>query len=197
MRISVGSENPIKVEAVEKSFRLFFTDIVVESLAVKSIPQPIGYNETIRYAVLRGLQAVSSGDYDYGVGIEAGLIKMPWSITGYMDKHICAIVDRRHLVTIGVSMGFELPIKVIYGVFSRKCVESEEIVEKISGIRNIGNSIGAVGYLTKQKVLRIDLCIQSVLSALIPRINTSHYNDKWPTAEEILSTCHGVDEGSL
>jgi len=186
VKVSVGSRNPVKVEAVRRCFSLFFDDFLVESIDVHSIPQPIGYLETIKYAVSRSLQAISSGDYDYGVGIEAGLVEAPWSITGYMDKHLCAIIDRSHLVTIGVSMGFEFPVEVVKGVVSKKYTEAEQIIEERSGIKDIGNTIGAVGYLTREKIARIDLCMQSVLSALIPRLNISYYNVKWPTAEEIL-----------
>ncbi len=35
----------------------------------------IGYAETLRCAVLRGLQAISQSENDYGVGIEAGLMR--------------------------------------------------------------------------------------------------------------------------
>ncbi len=104
-----------------------------------------------------------------------------------MDKHICAIVDRNHLVTIGVSMGFELPLKVIEDILSGKHIEVEEVIEEISGIHGIGDSIGAVGYFTNQKITRIDLCMQAVISALIPRLNKKYYNIKWPTAEEIIT----------
>lgn len=187
MKVSVGSRNPVKIRAVEECFKLFYKDVVVESKTVESIPQPIGYAETLRYAVLRGLQAISQDEHDYGVGIEAGLIESPWSITGYMDKHVCAIVDRNHLVTIGVSMGFELPPKVIRDILSGKHIEVEEVIEEISGIQGIGDSIGAVGYLTNQKITRIDLCMQAVISALTPRLNRNHYNVKWPTVEEILT----------
>lgn len=178
--------NPVKIEAVRRCFKSYFDDVRVKSIAVQSTPQPIGYLETIKCAVSRSLQAISSGDCDYGVGIEAGLVEAPWSITGYMDKHVCAIIDRRHLVTIGVSMGFEFPVEVVNGIISRKYVEAEQIIEEISGIKDIGDTIGAVGHLTRQKIVRIDLCMQSVISALIPRLNTSYYNIKWPTAEEIL-----------
>lgn len=187
MKVSVGSRNPVKIRAVEECFKLFYKDVVVEAKTVESIPQPIGYAETLRYAVLRGLQAISQGEHDYGVGIEAGLIEVPWSITGYMDKHICAIVDKNHLVTIGVSMGFELPQRVIEEILSGKHIEVEEVIEEISGIQGIGDNIGAVGYLTSQKIKRIDLCMQAVISALTPRLNKKYYNVKWPTAEEIVN----------
>lgn len=186
MKVSVGSKNPIKVEAVKRCFQSFFEDVQVESIAVQTIPQPIGYLETIKYAVSRSLQAISSGDYDYGVGIEAGLVEAPYSITGYMDKHVCAITDKNHRVTIGVSMGFEFPVEVVNSILSGKYNEAEQVIEEISGIKNIGDLVGAIGYLTREKIVRIDLCTQAIISALIPRLNTRHYNVSWPTAEEIL-----------
>ena len=85
MRIIVGSRNPVKVKAVEKAFAMFFGEkIEVLSTVVKTSVgnQPIGMKNVIRGSVERAKGAKDKFDSDFGVGIEAGLIRIPGTITG-------------------------------------------------------------------------------------------------------------------
>lgn len=80
-----------------------------------------------------------------GVGIEAGLIKIPYTITRYVDQHVCAIVDVEDKVTLGFSMSFEFPAIVIKRILERQTRKAEDVMEVISGIKEIGRKSGAVG----------------------------------------------------
>ena len=187
MRIGVGSLNRVKIKAVEDCFREFFgEEVVVEAFPVDVPPQPIGFKEALRGAVIRAVRALEEAGADYGVGLEAGLIEKPYSITGYVDQHICAIVDSEKRVTLGYSMAFEFPVIVVDKLVRREAREAEEVMEEISGIKDIGCGKGAIGYLTKGAMERIILCKQAVISALIPRINPRLYSRKWPRIDEIL-----------
>ena len=186
MKVAVGSLNELKIEAVRRVFEEYFPRVFVEAVSVDVPPQPIGFEETLRGAVKRGLEALRRLDADYGVGIEAGLIQMPYTITGYVDQHICAIIDRDERVTLGFSASFEFPAEVVERILAGKAVEAEEVMDKIAGTKEIGKGIGAIGYLTSKKMNRIDLCVQAVISALIPRLNSHLYPKKWPRAGELL-----------
>ena len=179
--MAVGSTNPVKIEAVKTCFNNFFDNVSIEAVEVETKPQPIGIDETIRGAVKRGLEALKKTGADLGVGIEAGLIKLEHTITGYINQHICAIIDKQGHITIGLSMGFEFPPEVVEKILSGRAKEAEEAMEEISGIKGIGSKTGAIGYLTKEKITRKDLCIQAIISALIPRINPQLYQNKWPS----------------
>ena len=186
MKVAVGSLNEVKVEAVRKSFKEFFPDIVVDAVSIEMPAQPIGFRETLRGAVKRGLEAMRKLDADLGVGVEAGLIEIPHTITGYVDQHVCAIIDREEKVTLGFSAAFEFPVEVVESILAGKAAEAEEVMDRISGMREIGRGIGAIGYLTRKRMNRIDLCIQAVASALIPRINPGLYPGEWPRVQEII-----------
>ena len=179
--MAVGSTNPVKIEAVKTCFNNFFDNVSIEAVEVETKPQPIGIDETTRGAVKRGLEALKKTGADLGVGIEAGLIKLEHTITGYINQHICAIIDKQGHITIGLSMGFEFPPEVVEKILSGEAKEAEEAMEEISGIKGIGSKTGAIGYLTKEKITRKDLCIQAIISALIPRINPQLYQNKWPS----------------
>lgn len=189
MKVVVGSLNPIKIEATRFVFKKFFGEAEVYSVKVEtSIPaQPVGIEQVIRGALERAYQALNSMDgSDYGVGLEAGLIPYPGTITGYLNHQICALVDRELRVTFGSSMGFEFPSKVIESLKKGEVEEAEEVMEELTGIERIGEMIGAIGYLTKNSFKRLDLSIQAITSALIPRLNPNLYRSRWPRVDEIL-----------
>ncbi|MHA1238046.1 MAG: inosine/xanthosine triphosphatase [Candidatus Odinarchaeia archaeon] len=176
LTIFVGSLNPIKVKAVEKGFKKFYEQVTVKGVSVNSgvSTQPIGLKETVEGAVNRARQALKAGG-DLGVGLEAGLIQVPKSLSGYLDFQFCAILDKRGVVTLGASPGFEYPPYVISKVLDKR-VEIGEIMEEISGIENIGKNIGAIGYLTRNVITREKLAEQAVLMALVPRIRRELYS---------------------
>lgn len=176
--LAVGTQNPVKVSAVTQVIeRIFRDEFKVIQVKVKSgVPrQPIGLRQTIQGAVNRAKQAVQAvPDAVYGVGIEAGLTKIPETITGYLDIQFAAIVDSKNRVTIGCGSGFEYPPKVLNEVLRSK-KEIGEVMEALSGIESIGERMGAIGYLSHGELDRRTLTEQAVLMAFIPRINEKLY----------------------
>ena len=185
MQVSVGSRNPIKISAVESAFKKFFNNVKVISLKVKtSIPfQPIGINKTLIGALERAILSLNKSDY--GVGIEAGLIKV--INAGFMNLQICAIVDKNYKVTLGTSSAFEIPSFIVENILNGKSNEMEEEFERITGIKSIGDKGGAAGFLTKEEISRYDLCYEATIMALVPRINKKLYKDELPNALKLLS----------
>ena len=190
IKVVVGSQNPVKINGVKRAFSYYYSN--VEVLAVKPVsnvpPQPITLEETVLGAVSRGYNALLEVENaDYGVGIEAGFIRFPSTITGFLDVQIAAIVDREGYVTIGTSQAFEFPSEAVSEVIRGDVIESEEVISRITGIIEIGDKMGAIGYLTKGKILREDLTVQAVISALIPRLNRRLYINSWPKAKDVIN----------
>lgn len=181
MLVIVGSKNPIKIKAVKNVLKPFFG----KKLKVKGIKvdldlpnQPIGIEETIKGAIKRAKFALDfEKNVDYGIGIEAGLIKVPYTISGYMDQQITAILDKNLCLTLGASSMFELP-KTIIEKIVKKGVEMEKAIEELTGIKNIGEKQGAIGYFSYGKINRLKLTEQSILMAFIPRMNKHAYGLK-------------------
>ena len=171
MIIGVGSCNPVKVLAVKTVFnKIFGKNIFVKNIGVKTSigPQPMSLNEIIIGGIERALKSLEYFDADYGVGIEAGFYRVPATITGFLEQQICVIVDRKYRMTIGGSSSFEFPPIVLKKIFSKEIREAEEEIVRITGINRIGEKRGAIGFLTKNLITRLDLSIQSILTALIP-----------------------------
>ena len=172
MRVAVGSTNPVKIKAVEEVLREYYPEAEVFGVEVSSgvSAQPRGVQETVLGAVNRAREA--SMHAELGVGIEAGLIEVPFTLTGYMDVQFCAISDGE-FITLGAGSGFEYPPRVVRAVLRGR--EVGEVMEELSGIANIGRKGGAIGFLSQGKLSRRELTKQAVLMAMLPRINRELY----------------------
>ncbi|MGF7117966.1 inosine/xanthosine triphosphatase [Methanobacterium oryzae] len=176
MKIIVGSKNPVKINATKNILEKIYGKVDVTGIDVESeVPdQPFGKEQTIQGAINRA-KNVYSNDFDLSVGIESGLMKIPNSITGYIDLQWCAIFDGNK-ITLGVSAGFEYPPLVIEEVLKGK--EVGDVMDKVAGVDNLGQKTGAVSYLSNGLLNRTENTEQCVLTAMIPRMNEKIYFNK-------------------
>ncbi|MEM0301918.1 MAG: inosine/xanthosine triphosphatase [Archaeoglobaceae archaeon] len=171
MKVVVGSRNPTKIEGTRLAFRQFFNEVEVVSVKV-STPFRQPFNEqTIAGAIERALKSYSP-EFDFSVGIEAGLMAIKHTITGYMDFQVAAVYNGERF-TLGFGPGFEYPKEVVEKALNG--VEVGETMEKISGIKNLGKKFGAVYYLSRGAVSRTELSRLAVTMALIPWLNSGLY----------------------
>lgn len=173
MKVAVGSKNPVKMNAARNVLKKIYGKVNVISVDVDSgVPhQPFGKDETIQGAINRAKNAYTV-DFDLSIGIESGLMEIENSITGYIDLQWCAIFDGGK-ITLGVSSGFEYPPLVIEEVL--KGVEVGDVMDKVTGVNNLGQKSGAVSYLSKGMLDRTENTEQCVLTAMIPRMNHEIY----------------------
>ncbi len=173
MKVVVGSKNPVKLNATRNVLKKIYNDLEIKPSEVDSeVPdQPFGLDETINGAINRAKNAFTDWA-DLSVGIESGLMETPNTITGYIDLQWCAIFDGDR-VTIGVSSGFEYPPMVINEVLNG--FEVGDIMDKITGVENLGQKKGAVSRLSEDMLDRTENTEQCVLTAMIPRMNEEMY----------------------
>ncbi len=171
LAVRVGSANPVKVAAVESVFANVFPKVRVRAVKVDSKVRPQPYeHETAAGAITRARAAI--GTADYGVGIEAGLF---WddAVQDYLDVQYCAIVDKRDLLSIGHGPGFRHPPAVLAALRSGKTVG--EAIAELTGIPDVGQKQGAIGWLSGGRMDRRELTEAAVLMALLPRIRRDLY----------------------
>lgn len=168
MRIHVGTGNPLKAEATRAAFQAAFPGRLLEVVQVavaSGVPsQPFG-NEVAKGAIRRARKALK--DADFGVGIEAGIIKFPGT-EQYLNLQICAIVDQADKLYIGSGPGFELPLHLVTNLQHGSTLNRE--MSRISGIPEIKEKEGAIGYLSMGVIDRFEVTYEAVLMALIPQI---------------------------
>jgi inosine/xanthosine triphosphatase len=173
MNVMVGSLNPVKLNATRNVLEKIYGEIDISSKDVDSgVPdQPFGLVQTIEGAINRAKTAYTN-ECDLSIGIESGLMETPNTLTGYIDLQWCAIFDGKN-ITLGVSSGFEYPPEVIKEVLSG--VEVGDIMDRITGVANLGTKKGAVSHLSRDMLNRTENTEQCVLTAMIPRMNKEIY----------------------
>lgn len=116
------------------------------------------------------MQRKEHGTCNFGVGIEAGMYKVPEVETGYMDASICAIYDGKNYY-IGFSPSFEYPKTVV-----ERVIKGEELgyMEDIFGSTAKGRK-GAIGVLTGGRVYRDELEEYAVIMALTKIVSKDVY----------------------
>lgn len=170
MRIAIGSKNKAKVTAVEELLQEYphLKDAVVEAFEVASdiSDQPKSLEETIRGAINRAKNAYDG--HDYSIGIESGLMEVPYSRSGYMDICVAAVYDGTDSY-FGISSGWEFTDPEITRLMMKDGLNMSEAVNKVGMTidPNIGSGQGAIGIVTKGRVDRKKYTQQALTMAFI------------------------------
>lgn len=187
MYVCVGSLNPVKISAVKNAYANYYNEITYYEIKADSqVPdQPIGLNLILKGAFNRANSAINylikkknlTPDTHelYGVGIEAGLVKVPMARTNYMDFQFCIIMDEKRETSIGSGIGFEYPEDVINEIFTSE-TEVGEIMGRLSGNDDLKKEGGAISVLSKGRIKRENILEEAVICALLPRINCTFYS---------------------
>jgi len=195
MKVFVGSLNPVKISAVQEIFLEFFphTPFTLKGILVSSaVPdQPIGLDVVVRGAVNRARNTRFSVQQQlktsppknqkedvFYVGIEAGFVVVPHSLSGYLDYQFCAILDGEGHLAVGSGSGCEFPPKIIQALLQQKRgsgVELKTLMAEISGDPAINQKDGAVGYYSGGKITRKQITKEGVRMALLPFLNHNAY----------------------
>ncbi len=185
--IGIGSKNPTKINATKIAFEKYYQIHYLHSFLVDSrVPdQPIGFEETISGAVNRAKGAFSalkpSKNNDikpFGVGIEAGLIKIPYTLTGYMDFQFCVIIDELGKISLGTGVSFEYPSQIVEQILQNEDLEIGNLLGNMAHNINLKYEAGAIGFLSKNQMNRTELLTSAVMCALLPIINKELYYKK-------------------
>ncbi|MEA1871042.1 MAG: inosine/xanthosine triphosphatase, partial [Candidatus Bipolaricaulota bacterium] len=168
MKIHVGTRNTLKVRAAHAAFAAVFADEPLDVVAVSIEggvpPQPFD-DEVVQGAIYRARGALAEADY--GVGIEAGLVRFP-GYDGYLSVQFCAVLDCTGRLTVGHGPGYALPQEVLDRLMNGSTLNCE--MSRLSGIPEIKEKEGAIGVLSGGRIDRFSITREAVLMALIPRI---------------------------
>ncbi|MDR0523654.1 MAG: inosine/xanthosine triphosphatase [Candidatus Methanoplasma sp.] len=162
--VSVGSLNPVKVEAVRAVMEraLGGARVTPEDVSSGVPEQPFG-DETREGAVNRAERALKG--HSMSVGIEAGAFE---TRDGLYDVQYCAILDDRGRLTIGTGMGFRYPDAVAELVRGGETVGSA--MRLAYGGSVSGRGQGAIGFLSDGLIDRKELTEAAVKAAMVPRM---------------------------
>lgn len=188
-RVSVGTKNPPKLEAVRQALLQYAAKVEVQGIEVASgVPeQPVGLAEIARGARNRARAAAAGASCDLAVGIEDGLVEFP-ELPGTALNVGCAWVTDGERDGYGLSSGFAYPpacvaealsppqpIGDLFDRFWRSHRSDED-----SGAGASSVSVGNVGKLSLGVLTRSEYARHAVLCALVRFLHP----DLYPTALE-------------
>ena len=169
MIINIASHNPTKIKALREIIRdydnLNLAAVIDVDGCSRVSEQPITLEETILGAMNRAREAFK--DCDYSVGLESGLMAVPYTQTGYMDVCACAIFDG-HNYYLGLSSAWEPPATVVHYIINEGLDMNEAALKAgLTPKKNVGSAEGLVGIVTKGKLSRKEYTKEAIRMALI------------------------------
>ena len=169
MIINIASHNPTKIKALREIIRdydnLNLAAVIDVDGCSRVSEQPITLEETILGAMNRAREAFK--DCDYSVGLESGLMAVPYTQSGYMDVCACAIFDG-HNYYLGLSSAWEPPATVVHYIINEGLDMNEAALKAgLTPKKNVGSAEGLVGIVTKGKLSRKEYTKEAIRMALI------------------------------
>jgi len=161
--IAVGSTNPVKISAVTKAVEQYFTQIEVMPTGIKSgvSDMPFSKEETRLGAKNRAYRARQERNAWLGLGLEGGVCWIEGEL--YLFSAVYA-TDGKTGVYGGETL-MRLPKQI-----ANKLVDSNrelgDILDEITGRDNIKQKEGAVGYLSENRLTRMEVFYSGVMMAL-------------------------------
>ncbi len=173
MLVSIGSKNPIKINAVKSAFGKAFPRARYAAVDAPSgiSSMPMSARETRLGAIFRAKYALSNiSGADFGVGVEGGVER---TVDGFMVCGYVCVVDRKG--RRGVGGGTSIPLPRMVGRELLKGRELGEIIDELTGRRSVKQQEGALGVLTKNITNREEYFRVAAACAMAPFLNKKLY----------------------
>ncbi len=176
MKILVGSENPVKINAVKEAFEKYFDSVYVFGFDINSGVSAMPINKEVydgaenRALNLIEINKKENLNADFFIGIEGGIANIfdKWFSFG----SIC-IIDKTGNTGYGTSPHFQLPPSVIEQLL--KGIELGDVMDKLSNTHNSKQKFGAIGFFTNGKMNRKELYVYGLISAIAPFLRKNLY----------------------
>jgi len=180
VKILITSKNPIKILAAQHAFSCFYDNVSVVCLDIEDTlelnSQPVSERETYECSVRRveytRLNHPFKTDIDYYVGIEGGIAL---TLQGNPRIIVYSTIGDHSVTNTVKGCEIPLPSQWYNELENNSQLELGDLVTRVSGVSNIKQKEGAVGFLTNGIVKRYDILKQSVIMALIPFLHPTLY----------------------
>ncbi|WNS74641.1 DUF84 family protein [Bacillus sp. DTU_2020_1000418_1_SI_GHA_SEK_038] len=150
MKIVIGSNNPVKVSAVQSVFQ--HDQVISVNVPSGVSDQPFSDEETIRGAINRAYSALEAGNGDIGIGLEGGVQETEYGL------FLCnwgALAEKDKSPIIAGGARIPLPKAI-----ADRLLEGEElgpVMESFTEKEDVRKKEGAVGIFTNGKISRTEM----------------------------------------
>jgi len=156
-KIAVGSQNPVKLEAVRR-------------VLARVCAQPMSAEEAILGARVRAQAALELSAADLGFGLEGAVEETPW---GLFLVNWVVIVDAQGREGLGSGGRLLLPQQVAQAL--RDGGELGPVMDALTSITDSKKGLGANGILTAGLLTRAQAFEVGVINALAPLVSPQFY----------------------
>jgi inosine/xanthosine triphosphatase len=144
MDVAVGSTNPVKVTAVERTLERYEPTVTAVNVDSGVPEQPWSIAETVAGAETRATRALEETDATYGVGLEGGVARLE-GVPG-LSLIMWSVSTDGERTERGSGPTLRLPDRI-----ARRLEAGEElgpVMDDVLGRKGIAESDGAAGVLT-------------------------------------------------
>jgi inosine/xanthosine triphosphatase len=152
MRVSVGSKNPAKINAVKEAFKEYQYEIISIDAESGVSEQPMSDEETIKGAINRAIQAAEKAGADIGIGLEGGVQQTPYGLV-LCNWGALAAKGMEPIIAGGARL--PLPVEVARQLLNG--AELGPVMDEYAKKQNVRKSEGAVGIFTNGQINRSEM----------------------------------------
>ncbi|QCS43750.1 inosine/xanthosine triphosphatase [Natrinema versiforme] len=171
MELAVGSTNPVKVDAVERTLERYEPTVTAVDVDSGVSEQPRSLEETVSGAENRARRALAATDADYGVGLEGGVARL--GATPGLSLIMWGAVTDGDRLERGGGPTLRLPDRVAERVSDG--AELGPVMDDVLGTENVAEAEGAAGALTDGLTNRTRALGEAVASSFGPFV-TAYYD---------------------
>ncbi|WP_254522350.1 inosine/xanthosine triphosphatase [Natrinema caseinilyticum] len=173
MEVAVGSTNPVKIDAVERTLERYDPTVTAVDVDSGVGEQPRTVDETVRGAENRARRALAATDADYGVGLEGGIARL--EATPGLSLIMWGAVTDGVRTERGGGPTLRLPDRIAERV--TEGAELGPVVDEILGTEHVAEAEGAAGVLTAGLTDRTQALGEAVACSFGPFL-TTYYDDE-------------------
>ena len=173
INVIVGSENPVKIKAIQDALSLYFPahKIIAEGVnAPSQVPaQPMTAEETRLGAVNRVNHCKTQYQADYYAAIEGGIDRTQYGCFTFAF----IVIDNGKNQSLNRSASLPLPLSVY-----ERLTHGEElgnVMDNLFNETNVKQKGGAIGLLTQQLATRGSTYEQAAVLCMAPLVNDALY----------------------
>ncbi len=144
MHVAVGSTNPVKLAAVERTLDRFEPTVTAVGVDSGVPEQPWSIGETVTGAENRARRALAETDATYGIGLEGGVARID-GVPG-LSLVMWAVVTDGTRIERGGGPTLRLPDRVATRLDDG--AELGPVMDDVLGTDDVARSEGAAGVLT-------------------------------------------------
>ncbi len=174
--VGAGTTSALKIRAITLAYEHLYPGIKISPVGFEIIPtdvksvvsnQPFGFDEMLKGAMHRAVQAQKVHDADVGVGIESGLVKVE---DNWFDVPCVVVAPRLGSVSFAFGALFPIPTRVVLAVNESR-TELGHIVQVDAG----GGEKDPHQWFSYGEVSRDEVVMQAILCALAPLRHPKRY----------------------